>query len=304
MDFLWRPYGILLLLLALFSAPLWATELLEEQYLKSIGGVEVHRWAYRSDELRVYGELYLPKGEEPKPLVIFNHDGINGISREHRLSSVRLAKAGYVVFSPSYRGEDGSDGMIEIAKGEVRDVLNVLPLLEAHPRVNSERIAMAGASHGALISVLASAQEPKIRAVVAAYGVMDIHNWWYYLKRSGRLGKDPITSRTYGAGPERRPLSFDIRSALARVPKLTSPILLLQGEKDKIVPPEQAEIMAQELKKHGKAHQMKIYPDCLHGFLVYVPFLDDPDIEEAERQQTEEAWKTMLDFLGTHLTGE
>ncbi len=289
-------------ILLLVIGPAWANQPLSDDFLKTIDGIEIRKWAYWSDNLRVYGELYLPSGGERLPLVVFNHDGTSGISKEHRLSSVRLAKAGYVVFSPSYRGEDGGDGMIEIAKGEVRDVLNALRLLEHHPRVDRNRVALAGASHGALISVLAAAQEPDIKAVVAAYGVMDIHSWWYYLKRTGRLGGDGITERTYGKGPVARPLSFSIRSATAVVPKLKSPVLILQGKKDKIVPPEQAQKMQEVLKKHGKQHEVKIYPDCLHGFLVYVPFLEDEDIAQAEREQTEQAWKTMLQFLKKHLS--
>lgn len=290
---------IALLLLTGFA---WANQPLSDDHLKTVDGIEIRKWAYRSDNLRVFGELYLPQGDTRLPLVVFNHDGTSGISKEHRLSSLRLARSGYVVFSPSYRGEDGSDGMIEIAKGEVRDVLNALNLLKRHPRVDPDRVALAGASHGALISVLAAAQEPDIKAVVAAYGVMDIHSWWYYLRQSGRLGNDSITSRTYGKGPVARPLSFSIRSATAVVPKLNSPLLILQGKKDKIVPPEQATKMQQVLEKHGKPHQVKIYPDCLHGFLVYVPFLEDEDIAQAERDQTEEAWKTMLAFLNKHLS--
>lgn len=259
-------------------------------------GVVIREWAYLSDGLRVHGELYLPPGKSRLPLVVFNHDGIDGISKEHRYSSVRLALAGFIVFSPSYRGEDGSQGMVEIAKGEVNDVLNVLPLLKAHPRVDQEKVALVGASHGALISVLAAAREPKeFKSVVAAYGVMDIYRWYAYLKRTGRLGNDPITIRTYGPGPEKRPQSFEIRNALSVAGKIQCPILLLQGSQDKIVPEEQAHFMEAALKKLNKPVQKEIYPDALHGFLVYAPYMDDAT--KAEKAQTEAAWKTMVDFL-------
>lgn len=275
---------------------------LEDRPLSSRQGVAIREWTYLSDGLRVNGELYLPPGKKKLPLVIFNHDGIDGVSKEHRYSSVRLAKAGFVVFSPSYRGEDGSQGVVEIAKGEVNDVLNVVPLLKAHPRVDGERIALAGASHGALISVLAAAKNPEFRAVVSAYGVMDIYRWYAYLKRTGRLGKDPITIRTYGLGPKKRPRSFQIRNALSVVPKLECPVLLLQGSQDKIVPEEQAHFMEEAMKKLNKPVQKKIYPDALHGFLVYAPYLDDAS--RAEKAQTSSAWKTMIEFLDKALTEE
>lgn len=281
-------------MLLLWSTAAWSAPL-EDRLLSTNQGVAIRRWTYWSDGLKVRGELYLPSGEQPLPLVVFNHDGIQGISKEHRLSSVRLAKSGFVVFSPSYRGEDGSEGVVEIAKGEVRDVLNVLPLLQAHPRVLPDKIALVGASHGALISVLAAARQPKIRAVVAAYGVMDIYRWYEYLKENGKLGQDPITRRTYGQGPQKRPQSFAIRNAINVVPKLTCPVLLLQGSLDDIVPEEQARLMEQAMKKAGKSVQLEIYPDALHGFLVYAPYLQDAS--RAEKQQTEQAWKTTIGFL-------
>ncbi len=272
---------------------------LEEQDLGLNQGVSVRRWTYLSDDLKVKGELYLPAGNDKLPLIVFNHDGISGISSEHRRSSIRIAKAGYVVFSPSYRGEDGSQGVVEIAKGEVRDVLNVLPLLKAHPRVKKEKIAMVGASHGALISVLAASRNKEIKAVVSAYGVMDIYRWYAYLKENGKLGNDAITRRTYGQGPEKRPESFAVRNAVSVIPQLQCPVLLLQGALDDIVPPEQARLMEKAMKSQGKQVQLEIYPDALHGFLVYAPYLDDASANE--KRQTESAWRTMLSFLKKEL---
>lgn len=274
--------------------------LLHKKPLATIEGVVVERLTYQSDGLKVHGELYLPPSSGKLPLVIFNHDGISGISRSHRLSAVRLALAGYVVFCPSYRGEDGSEGVVEIAKGEVRDVLHSLPFLKAHPRVNPHQIAFVGASHGALISILAAARYPEVKAVVSAYGVMDIYQWYAYLKKTGQLGHDLITERTYGLGPAKRPQSFAVRNAVSVVPHLTCPILLLQGALDTTVPPEQAKIMKAALDRAGKSVTLKIYPDALHGFLVYAPYLNDAS--KAEKAQTRQAWTTMLNFLKSHLT--
>ncbi len=271
-----------------------------QKKLKPIGGVPVYQWVYPSQGLKVRGLLFLPASKTPLPLVIFNHDGTSGISREHKLASARLAKAGYAVFSPSYRGEDGSQGEIEIAAGEVQDVLSVVPLLAQVKGIDAERLAFVGASHGALISVLAAADHPGVDAVVEAYGVMDIYSWYDYLKKAGKLGGDALTRKTYGDGPQDKPQNFAARQALTRVPRLKAPVLILQGAKDDIVPPDQARKMKAEMEKHGKTVTMKIYPNCLHGFLVYVPFLKS-GVEPEERTETELAWRDMLEFLKRHL---
>jgi len=294
----WKTLALGLSLFAMAES-----QVLREFALGQRNGVERTRWTYQSKNLEVDGILFVPptpRGTK-RPVVIFNHDGSSGISRQHELSCIRLAKAGYVVFAPSYRGEDGSQGMIEIAKGEVDDVSAAIELMRTVPQADAQRIALAGASHGALISLLASARHPEIKALVVAYGVMDIYRWWDYLKAHNKVGRDEITRRTYGDGPEHRPKSFAIRNGLSVVDKVPCPVLVLQGKKDDIVPPEQALYLGDALKKAGKSCQVELYPDCLHGFLVYATYLDSSEVTPEERAQTEESWKTLLSFLKENL---
>jgi len=276
---------------------------LSKKHLACRDGVTVESCVYMSDRLRVKGLIFTPEGKGRLPCVIFCHDGITGTSHEHRLSCIRLAKAGYVVFSPSYRGEDGSEGSVEVAKGEVRDVLNAIPLVKSLDAVDGDKIAVAGASHGALIAVLAASRSAEIKAAVAAYGVMDIYRWWDYLCRARKRGNDAITKMTYGNGPEDRPESFAIRNAATHVKGISCPVLILQGEKDSIVPAEQARALEEALKAEHKKCELRIYSHCAHGFLVYVPWLKDPSIDEMERKETEEAWRHMLWFLDENLKG-
>ena len=260
-------------------------------------GVEVREWTYLSDGLRVKGRLYVPQVQGARlPVVVFNHDGISGISREHHLSSLRLARGGYVVFSPSYRGEDGSEGQVEIAKGEVRDVLNVLPLLPSIPQAEAGRVVLAGASHGALISLLAASRAPTVDGVIFAYGVADIYRWWAYLKEKGKLGGDPITRRTYGDGPDGNPESFRLRNGLGRVRNLKAPVLILQGLLDETTPPEQARLLKAALDRARVPNRLRLYPDALHGFLVYAPYLSE-DVTPQEKSQAEQAWGEVFRFL-------
>lgn len=284
--------------------------------IETKGNISIKHITYYSDGLQVKGLLYLPlvKENSKLPVVIFNHDGISGISQEHEKSSLRIASKGYGVFSPAYRGEvtcyrdrkkpadqrDRSEGVIEIAKGEVNDVLNAIKMISSYSWADTDRIALIGASHGSLISIIAASRNPNIKAVVAAYGVNDIYKWWKYLKENNKIGKDEITKRTYGKGPQDRPKSFAIRNGVSYVPEIKAPVLILQGSKDDIVPEEQAHFLYNTLQKHNKESYLKIYPDCLHGFLVYASYIDDAD--KKEKQQTEEAWKEVFQFLEKKLS--
>lgn len=290
-------------------------KIISAKKLEKKGNITIHHITYCSDGLKVKGLLYLPPVEKGKklPVIMFCHDGINGISQDHERSSIRIARWGYAVFCPAYRGEftsyrdkklkeikrDKSEGEIEIAKGEVNDLLNAIKMISQYKWADMDRLGVIGASHGALISVLAASRTDKIKALVSAYGVMDIYKWWDYLKENKMVGKDKITKRTYGKGPDDRPESFKIRNALSYVGKISCPVLILQGSKDKIVPEEQAKFLDEALKKHDKQSKLLIYPDALHGFIVYAPY--DEKGDKNEKEQTEEAWEEVKKFFGEEL---
>ena len=58
----------------------------------------------------------------------------------------------------------------------------------------------------------------------------------------------------------------DSRSPINSVDTLSCPILLLQGDEDKIVPPNQAETMHKALLAKGLPTALKIYEGEQHGF--------------------------------------
>lgn len=279
------------------ASPALAQPWLQRHRLGTTPTVTVDSLAYISDGLRVKARLYLPKDTaRPLPLVIFCHDGIGGISASHHRSSLSLAARGYAVISPSYRGEDGSEGTVEIAKGEVNDVLNLWPVLPLLPEVDSQRTVLMGASHGALISLLACAKQPQIKGLIFAYGVADIYGWWDYLKSHNKLGKDQITRQTYGDGPQARPQSFALRHGLSAVPRITCPTLILQGELDDITPPQQGYALHKALQTARQDSKLCLYPHALHGFLVYAPYLTS-DVTREEKEEAQEAWQEVNRFL-------
>ena len=257
---------------------------------------------YVSDGLKVKAKIFWPAGKGPFPGVIYNHDGVKGLSTSTMARCQELAQQGYAVIAPTYRGEDGSEGTIEVAQGEVNDVLNALNLFRAMPRVDPKRIALVGTSHGALVSLLAAAKTDKVKALVFGYGVADIYSWFDYLKESKQLGDDALTQQVYGKGPEDKPENFRIRHALTVLPNLRVPVLILQGNKDKIVPLEQGQILQTKLANLRKSSVLKTYPNSGHGFLIY----QEREIkrhgpDSVEYKESRAAWGEMMTFLAEKL---
>jgi dipeptidyl aminopeptidase/acylaminoacyl peptidase len=211
-----------------------------------------------------------------------------------------LARLGYAVLAPAYRGEGGSEGAIEVAAGEVDDVLNGAALLAAHPRVDRARVAVTGSSHGALIAVLAAAREPhRFRCVVEACGVMEINGWYRYLVENGFDVGDSLSVAVYGRGPEDKPEAFTRRSAVRVAPSVRVPVLIQQGAMDRTVPAEQAVAFESALRAAGHTEVTRREYSLLgHAFW----FWDDPEKHTAaEIAQADSAWADFTAFLAAQL---
>jgi dipeptidyl aminopeptidase/acylaminoacyl peptidase len=257
---------------------------------------------YMSDGLKVKAKLFWPEGKGPFPGVIYNHDGVKGLSTSTLARCQELAQKGYAVIAPTYRGEDGSEGKIEVAQGEVNDVLNALNLFGKLPRVDPKRVAFVGTSHGALVSLLAATKTDKVKALVFGYGVVDIYRWFDYLKESKQLGEDALTQQVYGKGPEDKPENFRIRHALTVLPNLRIPVLILQGDKDKIVPLEQGQILQTKLTQLRKSSVLRTYPNSGHGFLIYQEReIKRHGADSVEYKESRAAWNEMMVFLAEKL---
>lgn len=256
--------------------------------------------SYQSGDLTVRGFLYLPQGSDRGPAVLFNHGGVSGVSGDMRRRSRDLATLGYVVLAPAYRGEGGSEGVVEVARGEVDDVLAGARLLAGHERVNPGRMAITGSSHGALISILAAAREPEMfRCVVEACGVMDVVSWYEYLVENEFDVSDSLSVAVYGHGPEDKPEAFRIRQAIRVADQIKIPVLIQQGGEDRTVPPEQARLFAKTLKELGHEHvDLKEYPLLGHAFWFWndLRYHTGEEIAEADL-----AWRDFIGFLGRHL---
>jgi dipeptidyl aminopeptidase/acylaminoacyl peptidase len=260
--------------------------------------VTEHALWYISDGLRIKARVFWPAGPGPFPGIVFGHGGVDGLSDSSIRRCRELAKAGFAVFAPSYRGEDGGQGTIEVAKGEVNDVLNGLEVFERDSRLDANRIAMMGTSHGALIGLLAVSRTEHFRALVFAYGVSDILAWWEYLVATNQVGTDALTKRVYGSGPTSRPESFRIRNGMNVLENINVPVLILQGELDTTVPPSQAQGLYDGLTRLEKWAQLEVYPNSEHGFLmVRETLLDRYGPKSVQVQESKAAFDHAIEFL-------
>jgi len=245
----------------IFSCPYFSEHTPEKK-----DGILVSEIAYTSEGLKINGMLFRPSGEGKNPLLLFNHGGGWGIHEKVERWGEMLARKGYVVLASSYRGEDGSEGRIEVGRGEVVDILNLAECGKKLSYVDSSRTGIIGTSHGGLNTLLAC-EMYEFDACIDFYGITDFLDPALYDNLS--FG---VIERAYedlfGHEPSKEELRMEYirRSPLYFARHMKAPLLVLHGTADALVPEDQSLRLVAELEKWGKVYEVKIYEGAPHGF--------------------------------------
>ncbi|MEE2821415.1 MAG: dienelactone hydrolase family protein [Acidobacteriota bacterium] len=113
-----------------------------------------------SKEHSLNGYLAIPEGKGPFPAVIYHHGGLgNQIGGNPKDTSIALARAGYVGFSPLRRKTRPMPDAIEDAQA-------AMAFLRTLEDVNQERLGIIGFSRGGHIAFYNGANNPNVKTIV------------------------------------------------------------------------------------------------------------------------------------------
>lgn len=227
--------------------------------------MECYRLRYLSDGLEVVGFLIKPKQGDRYPAVIFNRGGEKEFGKIDNSALAYLSYVAsvenFVVVASQYRGNDGGEGREEFGGSDVNDVLNLIPMLESLPFVNSDKIAMLGYSRGGMMTYIAITMTDKVKAACAVGGVTDL----IQLYNEREYGMKQILIELIGGAPEEKENEYKKRSAYYWPEKINTSVLILHGGADWRVNVSQAEKLASELEELGKTYELVVYPGGSHG---------------------------------------
>lgn len=214
----------------------------------------VEKVSYRVDGLRIFGEVCRPRGEGPFPLLVVNHGGFSGTGDNLTgTACASQARNGFVTILSSYRGEDGSDGRVEMCLGEVDDVLEMLRIAQTLPFVDAERSLMSGGSHGGCITLRAVQRGVPVAAAVALVPPTDwalLYEDWLSMSVSdpnspeGQLGAELVrlAEEFIGGSPDELPEEYAARSPIFDIEALNAwpgALFIASGGEDIVVPASQ-----------------------------------------------------------------
>lgn len=223
--------------------------------------------------LKVFAYVFVPRDLDRSrrhPLIILPHGGVHADFTTYHAHIIReLMAQRYVVLAPEYRGSTGYGQSfykaIDYGGLEVDDCVAGRDwAVDNLPFIDPGRVAMAGWSHGGLISLLAVCRFPeKFAACYAGVPVSDL---------LARMGYTDDEYRADFAAPYHlgKTANQDVdeyrrRSPVWNMEKLKTPLLVHTTTNDRDVNVVEVEHLVQALKAAGKEFEYKIYPDAPGG---------------------------------------
>ena len=208
-----------------------------------------------------------PQGERP-PLLVISHGGPTSMTMAtFALDKQFWTSRGFGVLDVNYGGSTGYgrayrqrlNGQWGVV--DVEDCINGARYLAEKGMVDGERMAIRGGSAGGYTTLCALAFHDLFSAGTSYYGVSDAEA----LAKETHKFESRYLDNLIGPYPERRDLYIQ-RSPIHFAEQFNCPLLLLQGLEDKVVPPNQAEMMFEAVKAKGIPVAYVPFEGEQHGF--------------------------------------
>ena len=212
-------------------------------------------------------EYEIHENENP-PLIVLAHGGPTGSARRQlQLSIAYWTSRGFGVADVDYRGSTGYGRLYRNrlrnswGLADVEDCVAVAKHLVAQKKVDKNRLAIKGGSAGGFTVLAALTFHDTFTAGASRYGIADLA----ILAKDTHKFESRYLDRLVGKWPEDEEI-YKQRSPIHHIEQLSTPMVILQGSEDPIVPPNQAHLMAKKLKENDIPHALIEFSDEGHGF--------------------------------------
>jgi dipeptidyl aminopeptidase/acylaminoacyl peptidase len=226
--------------------------------------------------LTAYGFFYpptnpeygAPEGEHP-PLIVESHGGPTGNATptfslgvqfwtSRGFGFVDVNYGGSTGHGRAYRGRlNGQWGVVDLA-----DCINAARYLVDQGEADPNRLLITGGSAGGYTAICALTFTDMFAAGTSYFGIADLEQF-----AGGETHKFELEYEhtLVGPYPERADL-YKERSPIHFTDRITTPMLVLQGADDRVVPPSQADLIVSALRERGIPHAYLLYEGEGHGF--------------------------------------
>ena len=220
-------------------------------------------WCYAPRNPDVTGE----PGTRP-PLLVAVHGGPTGAAASSfSLATQFWTSRGFAVVDVDYRGSTGYGRAFRELLREQWGVVDVEDACAAAEHVaieglaDADRMVIRGGSAGGTTTLLAVFLHDTFAAGTSYFGVTDIRG----LLESTHKFESRYFDSIVGPWPQEAS-RYEQRSPITHVRRCRTPMLILQGLEDAVVPPEQAQAIVSALDELGIPHAYLPFEGEQHGF--------------------------------------
>lgn len=241
----------------------------------SVGSTQTIHWK-GADELDIQGLFIKPSGsklERNLPMITIVHGGPTNVYTHQYYGGMArwgwmklLSEYGYAIFLPNPRGSTGwgldfaESNIGDMGGKDWEDIQRGIDFLIEEEFVDPNRQGIAGWSYGGFMAAWAITQTNRFKCAMVGAGISD---WRSFHGKSYLCDWD---AKHYGNTDPWDPDGlYRTFSPITHVRNVTTPTLIIHGEKDDDVPVEQSYLLHRALKDLEISTELIIYPREPHG---------------------------------------
>jgi dipeptidyl aminopeptidase/acylaminoacyl peptidase len=211
---------------------------------------------------------YTPPENERPPLIVISHGGpTSATGTTLRYGIQYWTSRGFAVLDVNYGGStgygrkyrqrlNGNWGIVD-----VDDCCNAALYLVKEGLADANRLAIRGGSAGGFTTLACLTFKDVFKAGASHFGVSDLEA----LAKETHKFESRYLDSIIGPYPERKDL-YDQRSPINSAHNIKCPIILFQGDEDRVVPPNQSQLMFEAVRAREIPTAYVLFEGEQHGF--------------------------------------
>jgi dipeptidyl aminopeptidase/acylaminoacyl peptidase len=247
------------------------------------------------DNTTIEGYVTLPHANSPqhKAALIIPHGG--PMARNYDgfdWFSEFFASRGYTILEPNFRGSSGYGFDFEMASiknwgGAMQDDLADAAIwLTKHHKIAANKICIIGASYGGYAALMAAVKQQDVFRCAGSFaGVSDLE---YIVKKARKFTNYKVVKKQIGDDYDK----LEQQSPVNFAEEINIPVLLIHGDKDRVVDVQHSKAMHEELLDYDKIveyvelengnHHLEIEENRIKTLTSFEQFLQKHLVNEAD----------------------
>ncbi|MDR3403165.1 MAG: alpha/beta hydrolase [Chthoniobacter sp.] len=236
----------------------------------------------RVGDLSLQLDLYIPPAQHG-PLIVYVHGGAWRGGSKTEMPLGLLIQEGFAVASVDYRLSPQAQFPAQVH--DIKAAIRFLRAQQSGLGIDARRIVIAGASAGGHLAALVGVtngnkelegnvgtnpgQSSDVQGIISLFGASNLMTILDQSTEHGRSVRVPALQLLLGGQPTEKPELAKLASPVEHIDAHDPPLLLLHGDADPQMPPEQSKELAAAYEKAGLPVKLVIIPSAVHGGKVF-----------------------------------